>query len=38
MGRFEINGKSMDINRIDEQVPLGDVEIWEITNNMGMQA
>ncbi len=34
MGSFEINGKSMDINRIDENVPLGDVEIWEISNNM----
>jgi len=34
MGNFEINGKSMDINRIDERVPLGDVEIWEIRNDM----
>ena len=34
MGSFEINGKSMDINRIDEVVPLGDVEIWEISNDM----
>ncbi len=34
MGNFKINGKSMDINRIDETVPLGDVEIWEISNNM----
>ena len=24
----------MDINRIDERVPLGDVEIWEIRNDM----
>jgi len=34
MGNFKINRKSMDINRIDERVPLGDVEIWEIINNM----
>ncbi len=34
MGSFQINGKSMDINRIDESVPLGDIEIWEITNTM----
>jgi len=34
MGSFEINGKSMNLNRIDESVPLNDVEIWEITNDM----
>ncbi len=34
MGNFKINGKSMDLNRIDERVPLGDVEIWEIKNDM----
>ena len=31
-----INGKLMDLNRIDETVPLGDLELWEITNTMGM--
>ena len=31
-----INGKLMDINRIDEYVPKDDVEVWEITNMMGM--
>ena len=31
-----INGKLMDINRIDEYVPKDQVEIWEITNMMGM--
>ena len=36
MGNFEINGKSMDINRIDERVSLGEVELWEITNTMGV--
>lgn len=34
MGSFEINGKSMDISRIDENVPLGDIEVWDITNDM----
>ncbi len=29
-----INGKSMDPNRIDERVPLNQVEIWEIHNRM----
>lgn len=29
---FAINGKSMDPNRIDETIKLGDTEIWEITN------
>ncbi len=28
-----INGKVMDMTRIDEVVTLGDVEIWEISNN-----
>ena len=31
-----INGKLMDIKRIDELVPKGDIEVWEITNQMGM--
>lgn len=32
-----INGKQMDMNRIDEEVQLGATEIWEITNtNSGM--
>ncbi|SFZ97589.1 Multicopper oxidase [hydrothermal vent metagenome] len=34
MGNFSINGKSMNINVINENVPLGDIEIWEITNDM----
>ena len=34
--RLTINGKKMDINRIDEQVKLGDTEIWEITNQSAM--
>lgn len=32
-GGFTINGKSIDINRIDETVKLNAVEIWEIFNN-----
>ena len=36
MGRFTINGKSMDMTRIDEQVPVNDLEIWEVRNTMGM--
>jgi len=35
-GVFTINRKAMDMNRIDEVVPLGDTEIWEVTNMMGM--
>jgi len=35
-GSFQINGKSMDMKRIDERVPLGQTEIWEVKNNMGM--
>jgi len=33
---FTINGKAMDMKRIDEVVPLEDTEIWEVTNMMGM--
>ncbi len=35
-GNFQINGKSMDINRIDERIPLDEVEIWEVENTMMM--
>ena len=34
--QFTINGKSMDMNRIDEVVPIDQVEIWEIENPMMM--
>jgi FtsP/CotA-like multicopper oxidase with cupredoxin domain len=37
MGRLMINGKKMDINRIDEIVPINEVEIWYVHNNMMMQ-
>ncbi|SFV71873.1 Multicopper oxidase [hydrothermal vent metagenome] len=36
-GHMAINSKTMDINRIDEVVPVNDVEIWDITNSMGME-
>jgi FtsP/CotA-like multicopper oxidase with cupredoxin domain len=29
---LRFNGRSMDMDRIDERVPLGSVEIWEIQN------
>ena len=35
MGGMVINGKSMDMGRIDERVRLGDTEIWEIRNQTG---
>ena len=35
-GKFTINGVSMDINVINERVPVNDVEIWEVTNTMPM--
>ena len=35
-GGFFINGRSMDMNRIDARVRLGDVEIWEIINDSPM--
>ncbi len=34
--RLTINGKKMDINRIDERIQLGSTEIWEITNRSAM--
>ena len=30
--RLTINGKKMDMSRIDEKIPLGSTEIWEIEN------
>lgn len=35
-GRLTINGKNMDMKRIDMQIPLGSTEIWEISNNSRM--
>ena len=32
-GPMKINGKSMDMNRIDETVKLNDTEIWEVIND-----
>jgi len=30
---MKINGKSMDVHRIDETIKLNDTEIWEVTNH-----
>ena len=30
---FSINGKAMDMSRIDEQVNKGDIEIWRVTRD-----
>jgi len=35
-GVFTINDKTMDINRIDVAISQGDVEEWEIINDMGV--
>ncbi len=35
-GVFTINGKAMDLARIDETITLGATEVWQITNNHGM--
>ncbi len=35
-GGFTINGKAMDIQRIDQVVKMGEAEIWEIGNNSPM--
>jgi len=34
MGNFYINGVSMDKNVINERVPINQVEIWEVSNDM----
>jgi FtsP/CotA-like multicopper oxidase with cupredoxin domain len=36
MGDLNINGVSMDLNVINEQIPIDQVEIWEVTNSMMM--
>jgi FtsP/CotA-like multicopper oxidase with cupredoxin domain len=35
-GDFRINGVSMNMSVINERVPVNQVEIWEVTNTMGM--
>ena len=35
-GDFRINGVGMDINVINEHVPVNQVEVWEVTNTMNM--
>lgn len=34
MRNLNINGRSMNMNYINERVPLGDIEIWEVKNDM----
>ena len=34
MRNLHINGRSMNMDYINERVPLGDIEIWEIDNDM----
>ena len=34
--RLAINGKKMDMNRIDVTIPLGSTEIWEVENSSAM--
>jgi FtsP/CotA-like multicopper oxidase with cupredoxin domain len=37
MGGFTINGRTMDMERIDVRIPLGSTEIWDVRNSpMGM--
>jgi FtsP/CotA-like multicopper oxidase with cupredoxin domain len=38
MGTATINGKTMDMDRIDEHVPINRSEIWRITNIGGMMS
>jgi FtsP/CotA-like multicopper oxidase with cupredoxin domain len=35
LGGNQINGRSMDMDRVDEVVTVGDTEIWEVTNADG---
>ena len=37
MGQLAINGKAMNLSRIDNVVPVNDIEIWNIRNTMGME-
>ncbi len=37
MGRFFINGVSMDKNIINEEVPLNQIERWNVTNAMNVE-
>ena len=37
MGTLMINGKTMDMQVINERVPIDQVEIWEVENSMGIE-
>jgi FtsP/CotA-like multicopper oxidase with cupredoxin domain len=34
MGMLSINGRAFDMGRVDEQIRLGDTEIWEVSGEM----
>ena len=34
MGMLAINGRAFDMQRVDEEVRLGDIEIWEVSGEM----
>ncbi|MCI2810690.1 multicopper oxidase family protein [Eoetvoesiella caeni] len=34
MGMLGINGRTFDMGRVDEQVRLGDIEVWEVSGDM----
>lgn len=36
-GQSSINGRSMDLNRIDQEVEVGTTEVWEVENASGTQ-
>ena len=36
MGELNINGQAMDMSVINETIPLNTIEIWEVSNMMGM--
>ncbi len=37
MGNLYINGASMNMNVINETIPLNQIEVWEVTNTMMME-
>lgn len=37
MGQMAINGRAFNLNRIDNVVPVNDIEIWNIRNTMNLE-
>ncbi len=37
MGKMAINGKSFNLDRIDNVIPVNDIEIWNIRNTMNLE-